>query len=121
MRVYIMNVILFNFFIGTWPQGDIVLQHGQSLKILCILNQTYININYPSKNASNLVFSHNKKEVDMDYITIINETTVSLDIMQPPPADDVYYCKLRLNKGNKNDKNNNDVGVCLNKVVIGCK
>lgn len=107
-------------FLGTWPHGDIILQHGQPLKILCILNQTYIDEFYPGKNVSDLVFFHNKKEMEPEFITVVNKTTISMDVQLPPPADDVYYCKLRLDKY-KNNEDNEDVAVCLNKVVIGCK
>ncbi|XP_076178162.1 cytokine receptor domeless [Ptiloglossa arizonensis] len=101
----------------TWPQGDIVLEHGQSLRILCILNQTFMDAEFPGKNASDLVFFRSNKEMDPQFITIINETTISLDIEKPPPAEEMYYCKLRLN----NDYNKQEEAVCLNKVVVGFK
>ncbi|XP_076280238.1 cytokine receptor domeless isoform X2 [Lasioglossum baleicum] len=97
----------------TWPQGDIVLEYGQSLKILCILNKTL-----PGRNASDLVFFRNNKEMEPQFITIINETTISLDVEQPPPAEDMYYCKLRP----QNDSNKKAAeAICLNKVVVGYK
>ncbi|XP_043257067.1 uncharacterized protein LOC122399986 isoform X2 [Colletes gigas] len=101
----------------TWPQGDIVLEHGQSLRILCILNQTFVDTEFPGGNASDLVFFRNKKEMEPQFITIINETTISLDVERPPPAEDMYYCKLRVH----NDKNKQYEAVCLNKVVVGFK
>lgn len=72
---------------------------------------------FPGKNASDLVFFRSNKEMDPQFITIINETTISLDIEKPPPAEEMYYCKLRLN----NDYNKQEEAVCLNKVVVGCK
>lgn len=54
------------------------------------------------------------KEMEPEYITIINETTISMYVEKPPPAEDMYYCKLRFSY-----KDNG--AVCLNKVVIGCK
>ncbi|XP_076245773.1 cytokine receptor domeless [Calliopsis andreniformis] len=101
----------------TWPQGDIVLEYGQPLRILCILNQTYVDAEFPGKNASDLVFFRNKREMEPQFISIINETTISLDVERPPPAEDMYYCKLRLH----NDHNKQYEAVCLNKVVVGFK
>ncbi|KAK2586334.1 hypothetical protein KPH14_010628 [Odynerus spinipes] len=101
----------------TWPQGDIVLEYGQSLKILCILNKMHIDFAFPGKNSSDLVFFRNMKEMEPEYITIVNETTISMYIEKPPPAEDMYYCKLRLS----NDSNKQYEAVCLNKVVIGYK
>ncbi|XP_012282204.1 uncharacterized protein LOC105700688 [Orussus abietinus] len=101
----------------TWPQGDIVLEHGQPLRILCMLNKTFIETNFPGKNASDLVFFRNKKEMEPEYISIINETTIALYVEKPPPAEDMYYCKLRMNNGH----NKQHEAVCLNKVVIGFK
>ncbi|XP_053977661.1 uncharacterized protein LOC128875796 [Hylaeus volcanicus] len=108
----------------TWPQGDIVLEHCkppkthcQPLKILCILNQTFVDNNFRGKNASDLVFFRNAREMEPECITIVNETTISLDVESPPPAEDMYYCRLRLD----NDKNKQYTSVCLNKVVVGFK
>nr|XP_034172692.1 uncharacterized protein LOC117600854 [Osmia lignaria]XP_034172693.1 uncharacterized protein LOC117600854 [Osmia lignaria] len=101
----------------TWPQGDIVLEYGQSLRILCILNQSYVDAEFPGKNSSDLVFFRNKKEMEPQFITIINETTISLDVKGPPPAENMYYCKLKL----QNDHNKQYEAVCLNKVVVGFK
>lgn len=69
---------------------------------------------YPGKNASDLVFFRNKEEMQPQFISIINGSTISLDVERPPPAEDMYYCKLRLH-------NQQDEAVCLNKVVVGCK
>ncbi|KZC12905.1 Cytokine receptor [Dufourea novaeangliae] len=101
----------------TWPPGDIVLEYGQSLRILCILNQTFMDAEFPGKNVSDLVFFRNKKEMEPQYISVINETTISLDVERPPPAEDMYYCKLKLH----NDYNKQYEAVCLNKVVVGFK
>ncbi|CAL7946416.1 unnamed protein product [Xylocopa violacea] len=101
----------------TWPQGDIVLEYGQPLRILCILNQTVIDAKFPGKNASDLVFSRNKKEILPEFIEIVNETTISLYVEKPEPAEDMYYCKLRL----QNNHNKPHEPVCLNKVVVGFK
>nr|XP_003707987.1 PREDICTED: uncharacterized protein LOC100878272 [Megachile rotundata]XP_012151607.1 PREDICTED: uncharacterized protein LOC100878272 [Megachile rotundata] len=101
----------------TWPQGDIVLEYGQSLRILCILNQTFVDAEFPGKNSSDLVFFRNEKEMEPQFITVINETTISLDVGKPPPAENMYYCKLR----RPNDHSKQYEAVCLNKVVVGFK
>ncbi|XP_043487260.1 uncharacterized protein LOC122514466 [Polistes fuscatus] len=100
----------------TEPHGDIVLEHGDSLEIRCILNKTYIDLEYPGKNSSDLVFFRNMKEMEPEYITIENETTILMKVERPSPAEDMYYCKLRLS-----DDDNQHLAVCLNKVVIGFK
>lgn len=97
---------------GTWPIGDIVLEYGQSLQIFCILNKTYVDASFPGKNASDLVFFRNNKRMEPEFITIVNETTISLNVDKPPPAEDMYYCKLKLTNGDYekhlDDYNNND-------------
>lgn len=81
------------------------------MRILCILDE------FPGKNASDLVFFRNQKEMEPQFIKIINETTISLDVEKPPPAEDMYYCRLRL----QNNRSKQLEAVCLNKVVVGCK
>ncbi|XP_017887788.1 uncharacterized protein LOC108629550 [Ceratina calcarata] len=101
----------------TWPQGDIIIEHGNPLRIFCILNQSIVDKEFPGKNASDLVFFRNKKEMEPEFITIINETTIALDVEKPPPAEDMYYCRLKLN----NEHYEEYEAVCLNKVVVGFK
>lgn len=109
---YLINVTLF-FVIGTEPRGDIIIKYGNPLRIMCVLNETYVNKHFPGKNSSNLIFFRNDKKMEPEYITVINRTTIMLYNELPPPGDNMYYCQLNLS--------NKDVGVCLNKVVIGCK
>lgn len=99
----------------TWPRGDIILEYGQPLRILCMLSMEYTNEKFPGKNSSDLVFFHNDKQLEPEFITVLNETAIALYIEKPPPADYMYYCKLRLNK------TEDDIGVCLNKVAVGCE
>ncbi|KAJ8664784.1 hypothetical protein QAD02_006446 [Eretmocerus hayati] len=103
----------------TWPAGDIVLEYGKPLRILCLLNETYLASSpLRGKNSSDLVFFKNYRQIDSEYITVLNESAIQLDIDKPPPEDATYYCKLRLEPGQQ-DKDFE--GVCLNKVVVGFK
>ena len=63
------------------------------------------------------MFFRNEKEIDPEFISIVNDTTISMYVEKPPPAEDMYYCKLKLNDGFPKPHE----AVCLNKVVIGCK
>ncbi|XP_011299826.1 cytokine receptor [Fopius arisanus] len=101
----------------TWPAGDIVLEEGQPLRILCMLNKTYIDAEFPGKNASDLVFFRSDREMEPQFIRLINETTIEMFVDEPPPSKDMYYCKLRLN-ANYSKKYE---AVCLNNVVVGTK
>ncbi|KAM0725763.1 Cytokine receptor [Formica fusca] len=95
----------------TVPRGDIIIKYGNPLRIMCMLNETYVNKHFPGKNSSNLIFFRNDKRMEQEYITVINRTTIMLYNELPPPGDNMYYCQLNLS--------GKDVGVCLNKVVIG--
>ncbi|XP_014213058.1 cytokine receptor [Copidosoma floridanum] len=101
----------------TWPAGDIVLEHGNSLRLYCILNMTYVEHYFPGKGSRDLVFFKGQRQMDPEYITILNETTIQLDVNKPPPENAMYYCKLRLDTTSKKDYE----AVCLNKVVVGFK
>lgn len=82
-----------------------------------MLNKTFIDIVFPGKNSSDLVFFRNKKEIEPEFISVVNETTIAMYVEKPPPAEDMYYCKLRLNDGYSKQHET----VCLNKVFIGCE
>ncbi|XP_011874868.1 PREDICTED: cytokine receptor [Vollenhovia emeryi] len=96
----------------TWPQGDIVIEHGKPLRMFCLLNQTIVNRDYPNKDAGDLRFFRNDQELESEFVTVINETTIELFIKTPPASDDMYNCKLKIN-------NSDYIAVCLNKVVVG--
>ncbi|XP_011502285.1 PREDICTED: cytokine receptor [Ceratosolen solmsi marchali] len=102
---------------GTWPPGDIVLEDGSSLRILCILNKTFIEASFPGKNSSDLVFFKGHRQIEPEFISVLNDTTIQLDVSRPPPENAMYYCKLRLDKTYDKDYE----AVCLNKVVVGYK
>ncbi|EZA53737.1 hypothetical protein DMN91_008451 [Ooceraea biroi] len=101
----------------TWPRGDIVIQRGNPLRIYCMLNQTYVDLHLPGKNSSDLAFFRNKRKLGRHFVSIVNETTIVLNIQEPPPSDNMYYCKLRL--GEYGETNRAYEAVCLNKVVVG--
>jgi len=82
--------------------------------MFCLLNQTIVDRDYPGKGAGDLRFFRNDKELESEFVTVINDTTIELFIRTPPASDDMYNCKLKIN-------NSDYVAVCLNKVVVGCK
>jgi hypothetical protein len=87
------------------------------LRILCILNKTFIEASFPGKNSSDLVFFKGYRQIEPEFITVLNDTTIQLDVSRPPPENAMYYCKLRLDKNYDKDYE----AVCLNKVVVGCE
>ncbi|XP_012253310.2 cytokine receptor [Athalia rosae] len=101
----------------TWPQGDIVLEYGQSLKIYCILNEILTDPKYHGKNASDLALFRNDKEMEPEYIKVVNKTTIMMYVDKPAASKAMYYCKLKFTNGN----NKSYEPVCLNKVVVGYK
>ena len=94
-----------------------MLEHGSPLSIHCILNHSFIEANFPGKNSSDLVFFKGQRQIEPEYITVVNDTTIRLDISEPPPENAMYYCKLRLDDSYSKDYE----AVCLNKVVVGSK
>ncbi|XP_046745303.1 cytokine receptor-like [Diprion similis] len=101
----------------TWPQGDISLEYGQTLRIYCILDDTLMGSRLNSTNSTDLVFLRNGREMESEYVSVINETTIVLHVEKPEPSNDMYYCKLRVNNGYEPRYE----AVCLNKVTIGFK
>ncbi|XP_058807695.1 cytokine receptor isoform X2 [Phymastichus coffea] len=101
----------------TWPAGDIVLEHGNPLHIQCILSETAADT-YPGVNSSSLVFFKGPREIEPEYVSVINATAVQLYIARPAPENAMYYCKLKLDRS-LHDKDHE--AVCLNKVVVGFK
>ncbi|CAB0032240.1 unnamed protein product [Trichogramma brassicae] len=102
----------------TWPVGDIAVEHGKPLNITCVLNETFIARNFPGKTSADLVFFKGQHEVDSQYIHVLNETSIMLNITNPPPENEMYYCKLRLDKRIYHKEYE---AVCLNKVAVGFK
>lgn len=104
-------------FLGTWPEGDIVVEYGKPLRIYCILNQTKVNEKYPGINASNIYFYRNEKKMPREqYLEVMNETTAMLYVDKPKPSSDMYVCKLRVKENPRKTE-----PVCLNSVAIGSK
>ena len=98
----------------TIPRGDIILEYGNPLKILCILNTSHSAA--ADKNSSDLVFFLGDSEVPKEYVTVVNSTTLEVYIEKPPVSSSMYYCKLK-------DMSVKDpyMAVCLNKVIIDSK
>jgi len=73
----------------------------------------------PNKNSADLVFFRNRKQINSQYVSIINKTTILLNLEKPPPSEDMYYCQIKLDKEEEDGREYE--AVCLNKVVVGCK
>lgn len=107
-------------FADTWPAGDIVLEYGNPLHIKCILNQTFDqNSRFNGKTSADLVFFKGHHPVDPAYVSVVNESTIALNIADPAPQNEMYYCKLKLDSSRSRGKDYE--AVCLNKVVVGCE
>jgi hypothetical protein len=102
------------YFLVTIPRGDIVLEYGNPLRILCILNTSHSAA--ADKNSSDLVFFIDKTEVLKKYVRVVNSTTLEVYIEKPPMSSSMYYCKLR-------DMSTKEqyMAVCLNKVTVDSK
>jgi hypothetical protein len=98
----------------TVPRGDIELEYGNPLRILCILNVSHSAA--AGKNSSDLVFFRNNREVRKDFVTVVNSTTLAVYIEKPPISSSMYYCKLK----DTPDKGTY-TAVCLNKVIVDSK
>lgn len=96
----------------TYPRGDITLEVGSNLTILCMLNETHPDA--LNRNASNLLFYNGTKPVSSDKITILNKTTIELDMFNVSKSKSNFYCKLKC-------ENNIQKGVCLNMVYVDTK
>jgi hypothetical protein len=107
------TLILF-YFLVTIPRGDIVLEYGKNLKILCILDKSHSAA--ADKNSSDLVFFHDNSEVSEEFVTVVNSTTLQLYIKRPPISSSMYYCRLKVAP----DKDMY-MAVCLNKVTVDSK
>lgn len=94
----------------TVPSGDIILEYGSPLEILCILNPSVVSQGF---NSSNLAFYHTSFKVQPEFVTIVNESTARLYIEKPVPMKDMFYCKLA--------NGTEESPVCLNSVAVGCK
>lgn len=96
----------------TYPRGDITLEVGSNLTILCMLNETHPDA--LNRNASHLLFYNRTKPVSSDKITILNKTTIELNMFNVSKSKSNFYCKLKYEK-------NVQKGVCLNMVYVDTK
>ncbi|XP_066903287.1 cytokine receptor, partial [Halyomorpha halys] len=92
----------------TVPKGDIIVEYGNPLEILCILRTPTVY------NSSLLRFYHDREEVSKELLSIVNETTLRLFVEKPPISSRLYFCKLMTAP-------NEFKGVCLNYVFVGTK
>ncbi|XP_071454335.1 cytokine receptor isoform X2 [Hetaerina americana] len=98
---------------ATYPRGDIFLEVGQPLEILCMLNPSHKDA--LERNASHLVFYRNDELVPPEFLRVVNTTTLKLYVKEMPASSDMYYCRLKL-------RNGHDLkSVCLNSVFVGYK
>lgn len=97
---------------ATFPKGDIIIEDGSNLTIFCMLNETHpLAFN---RNASHLMFYNGTTPISPDHITIINETTIELNMYNVRKSKSYFNCKLR-------GPNNSEKGVCFNTVLIDTK
>ncbi|XP_066908387.1 cytokine receptor isoform X1 [Halyomorpha halys] len=92
----------------TVPKGDITIEYGNPLEILCMLNTPTIY------NSSHLRFYDNGEEVSKELVNLVNETTLRLFVEKPPISSRLYSCKLMTAP-------NEFEGVCFNYVYVGGK
>ncbi|CAB0018140.1 unnamed protein product, partial [Nesidiocoris tenuis] len=95
----------------TIPRGDIYVQYGNLLEIYCSLTRSKDDHHGRKYNSSNLFFSYDNDPVESNYVTIVNETTIKLE-MEPPRWKKLMHCSLRLDDGTM-------PLVCLNYVFVG--
>jgi len=98
----------------TIPRGDIILEYGNPLRILCILNNSHSEA--AGKNSSDLVFFLDDSEVPKEFVRVVNSTTLEVYKEKPPMSSSMYYCKLKNTYAK--DKY---MAVCLNKVIVDSK
>ncbi|XP_046405869.1 cytokine receptor-like isoform X2 [Ischnura elegans] len=95
----------------TYPRGDIILEAGSSLEILCMLNVTHEDARH--RNSSHLMFFRNDEMVPKEFLQVVNATTLRLFVKEMPASSNMYYCRLKSMNGTKS--------VCLNTVTVGYK
>jgi hypothetical protein len=98
----------------TIPRGDIILEYGEPLSILCILNKSHSAA--AGKNSSDLVFFLDDSEVPKEFVKVVNSTTIEVYKEKPPMSSSMYYCKLK-----DTSAKGPYMAVCLNKVIVDSK
>lgn len=108
--------LYFVIFSVTIPEGDILLEYGEHLRILCILN-----VNHSSavgKSSSDLVFFHDDRLMPQQLVKVINSTALEIYIEKPAISSSMYYCKLKVEE---TPAKVTYTAVCLNSVVVDRK
>ncbi|XP_069693403.1 cytokine receptor isoform X2 [Periplaneta americana] len=100
----------------TIPKGDINLEYGNPLKILCVLNSNHSTA--AGKNSSDIVFFHDNRKVPEEFVRVVNSTALEIFIEQPPVSSSMYYCKLKTKEEPAEDAY---TAICLNRVVVDRK
>jgi hypothetical protein len=108
------RTLILLYFLVTIPRGDIILEYGNPLRILCILNTSHSAA--VDKNSSDLVFFLDDSEVPKEYVTVVNSTTLEVYIEKPPMSSSMFYCKLKYMSAK-----DPYMAVCLNKVMVDSK
>ncbi|KAK4871636.1 hypothetical protein RN001_015760 [Aquatica leii] len=95
----------------TDPHGDILIEYGDPLDIICVLNDNYTK-EHGEYSSKNLYFVRDEKIIPSEMIEILNSSSIRLHIEKPPKSSSVYTCKLR---------NGTQAAVCFNNVIVGTK
>lgn len=97
------------YFIVTYPKGDIILEEGQSLEIFCHLNEDYVE-KYDDDSSKHITFYKDNSRIPEETVEIVNKSTIRLFVEKTNASKHFYYCR-----------ENNEMNVCLNYVIVGSK
>lgn len=94
--------------LDTVPNGDILIEYGNQLEILCVLYDDYVEKHGPNASAR-ITFERNNDTLPREMVEIVNTSTVRLHIEKPPKSVSMYTCGI------------DSKAVCLNNVYVGSK
>ncbi|KAF2881194.1 hypothetical protein ILUMI_24978 [Ignelater luminosus] len=92
----------------TEPHGDIYIEYGQPLDIICVLNEKYM-LEHGENSSQDLYFVRNSETLPREMIEILNSSSIRLHIDNSPKSSSMYTCKIH------------STAVCLNLVVVDAK
>ncbi|XP_049829136.1 cytokine receptor-like [Schistocerca gregaria] len=95
----------------TVPPGDISVEYGKPLEILCVLDAEHDAT--AGSNASDIAFERNGSPVPSKNVQVVNSTTARLYMEHAEPAGNAYYYCLLKPSGRK------PTTVCMNRVAVG--
>ncbi|KAK6620371.1 hypothetical protein RUM44_006772 [Polyplax serrata] len=91
------------------PKGDHIVENGTTLELFCRLNTSYPGGDkYHSSDLQFYTLDRRNKFI-LPNVTILNDTTIKVDLVNPPLGSTYYYCAL------------NDTNDCLTNVQVGYK